>query len=127
MPEKKKAKISNNPMVAVKTEMEELDISDDNTKPPPVEEGVKEEDEFVASRISIKRPSSNNKRSYSRPSITRRRCGKGSGKGGGSGGCIKDDKTSSLAGTSTVGTSTGGEAEGQETATLGKTPRSSLV
>ncbi len=91
------------------------------------EDGVKEEDEFVASRISIKQPSSNNKRSYSRPSITRRRCGKGSGKGGGIGGCIKDDETSSLAGTSTVGTSTGGEAEGQEMATLGKTSLSSLV
>jgi len=71
------------------------------------EDDVKEEDEFVTTRIRIKQPSAN-KRSYSRPS-TLRRCGKGSGKGGRIGGCITS------AGTSTGGTST---AEGQETTTL---------
>lgn len=69
-------------------------------------EGVKEEDEFETTRINIKQPSSN-KRSYSRPSP--KRCGKGKG------GCIKEDETSSLA-----GTSTGGGVELEETTTLGK-------
>ena len=34
MPEKKKARISNVTVPVIKTEMEDLDISEDNTKPP---------------------------------------------------------------------------------------------